>query len=129
MKEQKLSLIVLGFILSFLTHVNVFFLILNITAVILLIILKKKYPYYLLGCLILVIRCILINNNYDYSSNSTYLLIGLKENYVILINNKLQCFLNYDLTSLNMFSVVKIDGRIEKILPSSNFDIFSFKDF
>lgn len=114
MKEQKLSLIVLGFILSFLTHVNVFFLILNITIVILLIILKKKYPYYLLGCLILVIRCILINNHYDYSPSSTYLLIGLKENYVILINNKLQCFLNYDLTSLNMFSVVKIDGRIEK---------------
>ncbi len=129
MKEQKLSLIVLGFILSFLTHVNVFFLILNITIVILLIILKKKYPYYLLGCLILVIRCILINNNYDYSPSSTYLLIGLKENYVILINNKLQCFINYDLTSLNMFSVVKIDGRIRKILPSSNFDIFSFKDF
>ncbi|MBQ9730845.1 MAG: ComEC family DNA internalization-related competence protein [Bacilli bacterium] len=129
MKEEKFSLLIIGYILSFLTHENVFFLILNIILFILIVYKKKNYKFYLLGCFILLIRMILVNNNYEDSISSTYLLINVKPNYVILINNKLQCFLNYDLTSLNMFSVIKVEGRLEKILPSSNFDIFSFKDF
>ena len=129
MKELKLSLIIIGYIISLLCIKNYLFIVLNVILLIYLIIKKKPYKYYLYGVLILFFRLIIINNNYDFNDIDKYLVILNKENYVILINNKLQQFVSYDLLDANMFSVLQIDGNYKELIESSNFDLFSFKDY
>ena len=129
MKELKLSLIIIGYIISLLCIKNYLFIVLNVILLIYLLIKKKPYKYYLYGVLILFFRLIIINNNYDFNDIDKYLVILNKENYVILINNKLQQFVSYDLLDANMFSVLQIDGNYKELIESSNFDLFSFKDY
>lgn len=129
MKENKLFLIILGYILSFLSSFNIFFLVLNVLVIIFLIIKKKEVKYYFLGIGIVFIRALFINNNYDPNKIDKYLVLNIKENYVILINSKMQHFISYDLQGCNIFSVVKIDGYLQKVKESSNFDVFSFASY
>ena len=129
MKELKLSLIIIGYIISLLCIKNHLFIVLNVILLIYLLIKKKPYKYYLYGVLILFFRLIIINNNYEFNNIDKYLVILNKENYVILINNKLQQFVSYDLLDANMFSVLQIDGNYKEFIESSNFDLFSFKDY
>ena len=129
MKEIKLSLIIVGYIISLLCIKNYYFIILGVIFFIYLFIKKKPYKYYLYGILILFIRLIIIYNNYEYKNVDNYLVILNKENYVILINNKLQQFVSYDLLELNMFSVLQIEGNYKQLIQNSNFDLFSFKDY
>lgn len=129
MKELKFSLIIVGYIISLLCIKNHIFIVLNVILLIYLIIKKKPYKYYLYGVLILFFRLIIIDNNYEFNNIDKYLVILNKENYVILINNKLQQFVSYDLLDANMFSVLQIEGNYKELIKSSNFDLFSFKDY
>jgi competence protein ComEC len=129
MKEKALFLFVLGYALSFLTIKNIFFLILNVILLIILIVKKKNYKFYLMGVLFLCLRLIFINNNYESDVNEKFLVILNKENYSIIMNSKFQQFVCYDLAGINDYSIININGRLIELSNSSNFDIFSFKEY
>ena len=128
MKEIKLSLFVLGYILSFLTLKNPNFILLDILLLTLLIIKKISIKSLILGVFLLFLR-ISVDYLSSFNEIDSYFVLEKRDTYAILINNNLQKYLVYDLENINQYAVIKVIGTANQILPTSNFEISSFSSY
>ena len=129
MNTRNLLIFLISYVLSFISYLNPYFLILHFIIFLYLIIKKIGIKAYFLGILIFVLRSFLITSFNDLNVDDVFYIYKKSNNYVYLINSKLQKVICYDFINNNLYSKIKIYGYLKEINSSSTPLIFDFKSF
>ena len=79
-------------------------------------------------CFLIGIYCVLLNYTPSFSNSKIWQVEDIKSNYVLVSNKNEKCIL-YNLEGVNLMDVVEIEGTFEDVYSTKNMNTFQFETY